>query len=382
MRDRNLEDLLKAKLAREEADGPPLSGPEREALLEEHLPDLLRARYSLNEVRLPEASREAGAARLLAAVRQGRSRNSDTAALNGRRRPDPASGANGRGFRRWALLDLRRPIRLALVLGAAVIAVLLGLHVLNHRSRPGAGPDRLFTNRLAPLVTLVRAPGGAQVPEGVVDPSGTLHLTYGRDNNAYYAQSRDGGITFGRPVRLNRQLGSVTLGGEHGPKLARGQDGVIHVVWLAQDPSASGVWYTRSTNGGRSFEPERNVLDQNTHCDSATVAADRQGSVWIFWLDGRLPPDPKSPLASPIFMARSHDGGAAFSRNEPVKHDHPGLACACCRLEARVSADGYLYLSFRSGYRNVRDAYLLKGRKEENDFRAVRISEDDWLYAG
>jgi len=61
-----------------------------------------------------------------------------------------------------------------------------------------------------------------------------------------------------------------------------------------------------------------------------------------------------------------------------VKHNYPGRACGCCRLEARVAPDENLYIAFRGGFQNIRDPYLLKGKKTENDFRVTRISEDNW----
>jgi hypothetical protein len=216
------------------------------------------------------------------------------------------------------------------------------------------------------------------VPEGTLDASGQLHLVYGRDDNGYYVQTAGAGSTLARPVRLNHRPGTVSVGGEHGPKMARGQDGTLHVVWLSRGRDAAGVWYTRSTDGGRTFEAERNIVDIRTTCESATVTADQDGRVWVFWLDGRLPTNPDTAMAAPIFMARSTDGGRTFARSERVRHDHPGFACACCRLEARLGPDGQLYLSFRSAYRNIRDAYLLKGAKTENNFHAVRVSEDNW----
>jgi hypothetical protein len=44
------------------------------------------------------------------------------------------------------------------------------------------------------------------------------------------------------------------------------------------------------------------------------------------------------------YYVSSRDNGATFSNNEIVKHAHPGLACACCRLEARTGADGNVYV--------------------------------------
>jgi hypothetical protein len=231
-------------------------------------------------------------------------------------------------------------------------------------------------------VKTVRVPEGGEVPEIVLDAKGILHLTYGRKapGNAYYVQSCDGGKTLTPPVRLNHLPDTVTTGRERGPKLALGKDGVVHTVWLGYYKQGGGVWYTRSTDGGKTFERERNLLDAKTGCDNATVAADADGNVFVLWTDGRLGPDPNSPVASPIFMARSSDNGATFSKNEPVNHDYPGRACGCCRLEARVGDDGNLYIAFRGGFHSIRDPYLLKGSKTENRFKAARVSVDNWNF--
>lgn len=234
----------------------------------------------------------------------------------------------------------------------------------------------------AGIPTVVRTPNGGRVPEIALDDRGVWHVTYGLENDGYYVSSRDGGKTFTAPVKLNQRAGTITVGAERGPKVALGKDGVIHVVWLGHYKLGGGIWYTRSTDGGKTFEPERNVQDTQAGSDSPTVIADRDGRVLVFWLDARTGKDENSPTAHPILLARSRDNGATFSKNEIVKHDHPGLACACCRLEARMGADGNAYVAFRSGYQNIRDFYLLKGRKDENDFKAVRVSVDNWKLEG
>lgn len=235
---------------------------------------------------------------------------------------------------------------------------------------------------LADTPVVVQMPNGGKVPEVAVDTRGVWHMTYGLENDGYYVSSRDGGKTFTAPVKLNRRASTITVGAERGPKIALGRGGVIHVVWLGHYQKGGGIWYARSTDGGRTFEPERNIQDVQTGSDSPTVIADTEGNVLVFWLDARTGKDENSPTAHPILMARSRDDGATFSKNEIVKHDHPGLACACCRLEARMGADGNAYIAFRSGYQNIRDFYLLKGRKDENDFRAVRVSTDNWELEG
>jgi hypothetical protein len=232
--------------------------------------------------------------------------------------------------------------------------------------------------RCAEVKTL-RVPHGGEVPEVVLDGEGVLHMTYGwgLPGNGYYVCSRDGGKSFTEPVQLNHDPDTVTTGRERGPKLALGKGGVIHVVWMGYYKKAGGIIYTRSTDGGKTFEPERNLLDTKTGCDNATVAADRDGNVFVLWTDGRLGNDADNPTASPIFLARSTDNGKTFSKNLPLHHDYPGRACGCCRLESQVGGDN-LYIAFRGGYKSIRDPFLLKGPKGENDFKSVPISTDDW----
>ena len=232
-------------------------------------------------------------------------------------------------------------------------------------------------------VKAIRVPRGGEVPEVVLDAKGVLHMTYGRGapGNGFYVQSKVLGKTFTAPVQLNQRTDTVTTGMERGPKLALGKDGVLHVVWLGYYKKGGGVWYTRSTDGGKTFEAERNLTEVKPAWDNATVAADQDGNVFVFWT-GQWPDqpneDPKSPTASPIIMTRSTDNGKTFAKSELVKHDYPGRACGCCRLEAQVGTDGSLYIGFRGGFENIRDPYLLKGKKDENEFKVSRISEDKW----
>lgn len=232
-------------------------------------------------------------------------------------------------------------------------------------------------------VKTLRVPNRGEVPEVVLDSSGILHMTYGKGQpgNAFYVQSRDLGKTFTKPVQLNREADTAGTGMERGPKLALGKDGVIHVVWLRFYKKGGGVCYTRSTDGGKTFEPERNLTEVRPAWDNATVAADGDGNVFALFT-GQFPgmgDDPNSPTASPIIAVRSTDNGKTFGKPELVKHDYPGRACGCCRLEATVAGDA-LYIAFRGGYQSLRDPWLLKGKKSDNDFKVVPISEDRWKF--
>jgi len=232
-------------------------------------------------------------------------------------------------------------------------------------------------------VRLIRTPNNGQVPDAALDSRGTLHLTYGirLGGDAFYVQSADGGKTFAKPVKLNQRAGTVTAGMERGPHVAVGKDGVIHAAWLGYYKNGGGAWYTRSTDGGKTFEPERALEDPRYGLDNAALAADEQGNVFVLWTGGipGAPKDPDTDTASPIVIVRSTDNGRTFSKNEILKSNHPVslYACGCCRLEAHLAGEN-LYVGFRGGYKGLRDPWLLIGKKSENDFRCVPIHEDKW----
>jgi hypothetical protein len=233
-------------------------------------------------------------------------------------------------------------------------------------------------------VRTIRAPDKGQVPDVVQDAKGVIHLTYGigQPGNAFYVSSADGGKTFSKPVRLNRKAGTVTVGMERGPRLALGKDGVIHIIWLGFYKAGGGVWYTRSTDGGKTFEPERRLEEPEYGLDNAALVADADGNVVVLWtggFPGRLT-DAESEVAAPIVLTRSTDNGKTFSKNELLKSDHPAssYACGCCRLEAQFGGDGKLYVGFRGGYKGLRDPWLLVGTKADNQFTCLRVHEDKW----
>lgn len=230
-------------------------------------------------------------------------------------------------------------------------------------------------------VRVVQLPDEALVPEVAVDSKGSLHVVYGKDDNAFYTRSVDDGKNFELSIQLTIPEATAVVGGERGPKIAIGKDDAIHVVWF--NKKEGGVGYARSVNSGKSFEIKSNlveIINGKRLTDSPTVTADKNGNVYIFWLDGRLPPDPNSPVSSSIFVSISADNGKTFSANMPVKSDYPGRACACCALEAEIGTDGELYVVFRGGYQNIRDMYFLKRLDSDTKFKATLISDDRWKY--
>ncbi len=229
----------------------------------------------------------------------------------------------------------------------------------------------------------VLVPDHGVAPDVAVESSGRVDLVFGRGRNAFFSASNDGGRTFTRPVQLNAAPDTVLAFRERGPKIAAGQNGTLHVVWM--DPGNGRLEYARSTDGGRSFSPPRNLRDPGAHLDEATVAADRAGNVLVVWLDSRLGADPANPLSLPIFAAISRDNGATFSKNEMIRHDRPPIrACSCCALKAVAEGKGVFAVAFRGAYHNIRDEYVARV-SASNGARAwslERVADQEWHFEG
>ncbi len=205
-------------------------------------------------------------------------------------------------------------------------------------------------------------------------------MVYGLGDNAYYVRSTDNARTFSAPVQVNSSgLVQLTMG-ERGPKLALGSGGSLHVAWA--DRWAPGVQthirYSRSLDGGRSFEPAR-LISSPAGIDGVTLAADASGDVLVFWhvFD---PPQHAVPDGHWIYMARSTDNGATFDPAERLNVSGiKGLACSMCMMRARIGSDGTAYLVFRTAQDNIRDFYVLESPLAQNRFTPVRVNHDIWF---
>jgi hypothetical protein len=228
-------------------------------------------------------------------------------------------------------------------------------------------------------VRVVHFPEAALVPDVMMDGAGVLHMVYGLGDDAWYMRSTDNGRTFSPPVKVNTE-GKVTLKmGERGPKLALGKGGSIHVVWADQWSPGVKVYprYSRSLDGGRTFEPPR-ALASLFGIDGLTVAADGEGNVVAFFHQVS-PPQQEIPEAHRLYLARSTDNGATFGPEERLKiQGMDDLACSMCMMRARITVDGNVCLALRVANDNIRDFFLLRSPKREDTFAPLRVNEDRW----
>jgi len=259
----------------------------------------------------------------------------------------------------------------------------------------------------------------AQAPEVAVGPDGSIHVVWldkgplgtadrrgeaaghGHSHQSFtdlmYARSDDGGGSFSAPLRVNARDGEVWGFSVSKPRIGIGPPGIVHVFYPANRVSsrtgkavASSV-HVRSTDGGRTFSPPRQLNGDGEQDLSAlvhgglsqahvfgTLALGADGAVHAFWLDTRGM-RPERPLSA-IYAATSRNDGASF---EPERALYDVDACPCCQLTATAAGEA-LYLGSRQvSADNIRTPTVAVSRDGGRSFGArVGIGGTPWQLDG
>jgi len=127
------------------------------------------------------------------------------------------------------------------------------------------------------------------------------------------ARSSDGGKTFSAPVRVSEDGWQIAGCPDDGPALAVDESGTLHLVWPtmvggADRAAVKGIFYSSSTDGGRTFAPRQRIDEEGTGAAHPQIAAGA-GRVAIVWDEAgatrraclrEVSRDPKGPGSTPV----------------------------------------------------------------------------------
>ena len=158
-------------------------------------------------------------------------------------------------------------------------------------------------------------------PIVAVDENGVVYVVFEDERNAdgihdiYFAKSTDGGASFGANVKVNDD--PTRHRRQYDPSIAV-HDGNIYVVWEddRDHPGIYDVYFTRSTDGGVTFEANVRLNDNSTwwiQQYDPVIAVDKDGNIYVAFEDGR---DRAGHYS--IYFTKSTDGGTTFSPNIKV----------------------------------------------------------------
>ncbi len=222
------------------------------------------------------------------------------------------------------------------------------------------------------------------------------------------ATSRDGGATFGSPVRVNHILGEGRLGGELPPRVAlhQGPAGVpvVTVLWTARG-DVTEIKVSRSRDGGVTFEAPLALQTAGATGDRGwpALTVDGRGVAHAIWLDHRglaarraQSGAPAATGGKPHVHARAPgvdgavmaQGSALYfaSADQPVARERAITTgvCYCCKTALAAGADGTLFAAWRHVYPgDLRDMAMSISRDGGRSFSTpARVSEDGWAING
>jgi hypothetical protein len=126
----------------------------------------------------------------------------------------------------------------------------------------------------------------------------------------------------------------------HGPSLSIGDDGTYHVTWFTDGRARQGLFYARSTDGGRTFSSPM-PIGLADHSPSRPFVLAAAGTVWMVWkeFDGEQ---------TTVNVMTSRDDGKTWSVPKGLAQtadasDHPLLVTNGRRvfLSWMTRVDGY-----------------------------------------
>ncbi len=164
---------------------------------------------------------------------------------------------------------------------------------------------------------------------------GIVWVTFRAD--VRFAKSTDGGESFLPSVQVDTTLYPAAT-----PGIVFDSDGNPHVAWTEFELAygKTQAKYARSTDGGASFLPGLYVAPDPTMWQYAdNIAVDRDGNPMVVW-DAYTAPD------QPLFFSRSYDGGSTFE--PPIRIDpHPGYQSGS---DIALDDSDNIYISYSADY--------------------------------
>jgi hypothetical protein len=214
-------------------------------------------------------------------------------------------------------------------------------------------PAALFANQKR--VEVLSVPEQGIQPRTLVDGKGILHLLWyaggAKGGNLFHA-TRQADKSWSTPVKVNSIPDSAIAAGTiRGAQFALGRDGYLHVIWNGfreTDGKAEPMplYYTRSADGGKTFEPQRIVSGDWPMDGGGAVAADAKGKVHVFWHAGREG-GRDGEVSRRIFIRSSTDDGANFDTERAISPEGSGV-CACCAMQALATRSGAVHVLYRT----------------------------------
>ena len=151
--------------------------------------------------------------------------------------------------------------------------------------------------------------------------NGSLDIVAGADGAVYaawteyegalwVARSRDSGQSFAPLVRIEERHPA------RAPSLALAADGAVYLAWTVGEDSAADIRLAKSTDRGASFAAAQIVEKTRGYSDAPKIAVDRAGIVHLAYAESTAGPFERYTVR----YTRSSDGGRSFEPSRQISN--------------------------------------------------------------
>lgn len=171
----------------------------------------------------------------------------------------------------------------------------------------------------------------------IAGPDGVVYLAWTEyDGPLWFSRSTDGGKSFSAPTRLSPPGISVRA-----PTFAWRAPQTLYLAWTTDERDGGNISLRRSMNGGISFGPVLPIVQDNGYSDAPSLAVGADGTLHLVFAHSA-----KGPFtAAEIVHMRSKDG-EQFGNPQIISHPLPGLATSAGYPSIATDAAGRLIVLF------------------------------------
>ena len=192
--------------------------------------------------------------------------------------------------------------------------------------------------------------------------------------------STDLGKTFSAPVRINKESQRIKASGENRPGIVVDRSGRISVIYSAEGVQPVAVYFSASTDNGRSFSTPKPLSDKASEANSfqGRLVLNTSGQAYIFWLDERDRTDWRQPGNAVYYTTIDGQNSLNF-----INRKLSDTLCECCRIAAAFDIDGQPVLFARFIYPGgIHDHGLSRTQTDGKKPLSWRVTFDEWKIKG
>jgi len=215
-------------------------------------------------------------------------------------------------------------------------------------------------------------------PDMAVDDAGIVYVVWAdyTTNEIRLARSLDFGLTFGPSIAVSLPGWNVSLAAV----AARGPD-EAYVLWntFRSPANYSGTLFiSKVTGGGTAVLPPTQVRDVPANSSqiaggSFALDVDRRGFVYVAWCDTR-----NSPYEGDVYFARSIDGGRSFEPNERVEDTPVPDGIGQAYPDVATNGNGTVVVVWSDGRRDPDGLDVYSAVSTSLPDLAVNLSDLSW----